>query len=59
MARKISDRVAAGIITPTTAILSYFKNIVARRCPSTAQPDPGANHGADRSSAVRFTECLI
>jgi hypothetical protein len=54
MAGKISDRVAAEIITPppTVAILSCFKNIIARKCPSIAQPDPDANHGADRSSAV-------
>jgi hypothetical protein len=55
MVGKISDRVAAGIITPPTAtILSCFKNIVAGRCQPIAQPNPGANHSADRLLAVRF-----
>jgi hypothetical protein len=53
MAGVISGRVAAGIITLHRGDLTRIKKIFARRCTSRAHPDPGANHGADWSSAVR------
>jgi hypothetical protein len=46
--------VAAGVSALHRGGLTRSKRIFARRCSPPDHLDPGANHGADRSSAVRF-----
>jgi hypothetical protein len=46
--------VAAGVSALHRAGLTRSKKIFARRCSPPDHPDPGANRGADRSSAVRL-----
>jgi hypothetical protein len=54
MAGTRSGRVAAEIIALHRGDLTQIKKIFARRCSPIDHPDPGANRGADRSSAARL-----
>jgi hypothetical protein len=49
-----SDRMAAGIIALHRGDLTQIKKIFVRRCSPIDHPDPGANRGADWSSAARL-----
>jgi hypothetical protein len=59
MARAISGRVAAEIIAFHRSDLTQIKKSFTRRCTPLAHPDPGADHGADGSSAVRAEAYLL
>jgi hypothetical protein len=46
--------VAAGVSALHRGGLIWSKKVFTGRCSPPDNLDPGANHGADRSSAVRF-----